>query len=504
MSDLQVPLRKRKDLQDKTSTLAITGAKWVAIGSLSQKSIQMLLIVFLARLLSPEDFGLIAVASLMLILAGRVKQLGLHGALVQRKADLEEAANAYFFLNIGLAVLTFALVLAVSPLAAWFFNDERVALVVNVMALRLLVEAGGAVQRSLTVRALDFRRQTFVLLAETLVTAGVAVLLAAKGFGVWALVFGMVLGAVLAAVLWWVTTPWRPTRVWSWPVARQMLRFGVGLWSASNLSYLIESASRVFVGRFLGVVPLGFYEFTNRVVHGPTSSLTETSNRVALPAFCREQEDLRQLGVWYLKMTGYVCLLTAPVAAVLLLLGDLIIPVIFGPQWVSMIPLVRALAPFVFMTPLVFAWPVYVATGRPDVLIRFTALRFFITVPLLLMAARESLLAVCVVESLAACILAPVNLYLVTRLISVRFSDLLRSLGQPLIGSGVFAVVVLALRFLGRRWFPAHGVLSLAICLLTGLVAYLVTMSRMQPQLFSDLRRLIVVALGRHAEAEQG
>ena len=198
MSDIQVPQRIRKDLQAKTSTLAITGAKWVAIGSLSQKSIQMLLVVFLARLLSPEDFGLIAVASLMLIFAGRVKQLGLHGALVQRKEDLEEAANAYFFLNIGLAVLTFALVLAVSPLAAWFFNDNRVALIVNVMALRVLAEAAGAVQRSLTVRALDFRRQTFVLLAETIVTAGVAVFLAVRGLGVWALVYGMVVEPYLS------------------------------------------------------------------------------------------------------------------------------------------------------------------------------------------------------------------------------------------------------------------------------------------------------------------
>jgi len=314
----------------------------------------------------------------------------------------------------------------------------------------------------------------------------------------------MVVGGVFAAVLWWVTTPWRPTRAWSWTVARQMLWFGIGLWSASNLSYLIESASRIFVGRFLGVLPLGYYEFTNRVVHGPTSSLIETSNRVALPAFCREQEDLGQLGGWYLKMTGYVCLLTAPVAAALLLLGDLIIPVIFGPQWVSTIPLVRALAPFVFMTPLVFAWPVYVSTGRADVLTRFTALRFLITVPLLLVAAQESLLAVCVVESLAACILAPVNLYLVTRLISIRPSDLLRTLGQPLIGSGIFAVVVLALRVLGRGWFSAPGALSLAIYLMPGLLAYLVTVFCMQPHLFSDLRQLIVVALGRHVEAGHG
>lgn len=500
MTDRQVPQRKTEDLEvreARTSTLAIAGAKWVAAGSLSQKTLNMLLVVFLARLLSPEDFGLIAVISLMLMLAGRLKQVGFHGALVQRKEDLEEAANAYFLLNGGLSVLIFALVLALSPAASWFFNDDRVAPIMNVMAIRFLLEAGGTVQRSLTIRALDFRRQTLILVAESVITASSAIVLAARGFGVWALVFGMLIGTACATAIWWATTPWRPSRAWSWSVARQMLRFGIGLWSASNLSYVIESASRVLVGRFLGVLPLGFYEFTNRIVHGPTTGLIETSNRVALPAFCKEQDDLGRLGAWYVKMTGYVCLFTAPFAVVLLLLGDVLVPVIFGSQWTSTIPLVRALAPFVFMTPLVFAWPVYVATGRPDVLNRFTAIRFFITVPLLFLAARESILAVCVVESLTASLLAPLNLYLVARLIPIRCADILRALGQPLIGGGGFALVVLGLRAFTEGRLSGDPALFLAISLVVGFTAYLAAMRTMQPRLFADLYRLVAVAVGR-------
>jgi PST family polysaccharide transporter len=487
----------------ETSRLAITGAKWVAIGTVSQKALRMLLVVVLARLLTPDDFGLIAVASLVLALAGRVKQLGFHGALIQRQEDLEEASNAYFFLNIGLVTLTFVVILAMSPLAVWFFNDDRVALVINVMAIRLLAEAAGAVQRSLTVRDLAFRRQTFIQLAETCVTAGVAVSLALMGFGVWAMVWGMVLGAAFAALLWWASTPWHPTRAWSWPVARQMLRFGVDLWSVSNLSYLLESAGRFFVGRFLGVVPLGYFEFSNRVIHGPTGSLVETSNRVALPAFCREQEDLDRIGQWYVKMTGYVCLVTAPIAVTLLFLSDQLIPVVFGPQWLTTIPLLRALAPFVYMSPLVFAWPVYVATSNARLLMRFTAVRFVIAVPLLLMAAQVSLLAVCLVESFAVCLLAPVNLYLVTRIISVRVSVLLRTMGQPLVAAGVLGLTVIALRSLFGNLFPEPTPLSLTVYLLPGLLIYLVAIVLMQPRLFADLRRVVAVALGLHTETDR-
>ncbi|KPK57711.1 MAG: hypothetical protein AMS21_11155, partial [Gemmatimonas sp. SG8_38_2] len=135
----------------ETSTLAITGVKWVAIGSVSHRAMRMLLVVILARLLTPDDFGLIAVASLVLALAARLKQLGFHGALIQRQENLEEAANAYFFFNTGLVAFTYAVILALSPVAVWFFNDERVGLVINVMAIRLLAEAAGAVQRSLAV-----------------------------------------------------------------------------------------------------------------------------------------------------------------------------------------------------------------------------------------------------------------------------------------------------------------------------------------------------------------
>ncbi len=488
----------------KTSTLALTGAKWVALGSLSQKLLRMLLIVFLARLLTPDDFGLIAAASLVLALAGRLKQLGFHGALLQRRTDLEEAANAYFYLNTGLVVLTFAAILAASPLSVWFFNDDRVALIINIIAIRLLAEAAGAVQRSLTVRDLDFKRLTYIQLAESAVFTGVAVSLAATGFGVWALVWGMVIGAVFAAVLWWATTPWRPTRAWSWPVARQMFRFGADLWSVSNLSYLNESASRFFIGRFLGVVPLGYFEFTNRVVSGPTGTLVEISNRVALPAFCREQEDLERLGQWYLKMTGFICLITAPLAATLVLLGDVAIPVVFGPQWLSTIPLVQVLTPFVFMSPLVYAWPVFVSTGRSKVLMGFTILRFFVTVPLLFLAAQKSLIAVCIVESLAISLLAPVNLYLVTRAITVRAIDLLKILGQPLLGAGAFALTVVATRALIGDSFPEPGFLSLTVFFVPGALAYLGAISLMRPGLIPELVRMVAVSLGLRVETDEG
>lgn len=484
----------------ETSRLAITGAKWVAIGSLAQKALRFVLIVVLARLLTPDDFGLIATASLVLALAGRVKQLGFHGALLQRRTEVEEAANAYFYLNTATVAITYAAILAIAPLAAWYFKDDRILLVVDMAALRLLAEAASAVQRSLTVRDLDFRKLTVIQLAETFLSSVVAITLAAMGHGVWSMVWGMVAGAVFASSIWWVTTPWLPTRAWSWPVARQMLSFGADLWSISNLSYLIESASRFFIGRFLGVLQLGYYEFTNRIIHGPTGALVEIGNRIALPAFCREQDDVDRVGRWYLRMTGYTCLITAPFAATLLLLADVAVPVVFGEQWVTTVPLVRALALFVFACPLIYAWPVYVSTGKPRTLMAFTVVRFVVTVPLLFLAARQSLLATCLVESVTVALLAPLNLYLVARIISVRAGALLRILLQPLVGAAAFSLTALAMRRLAGDIFPEPTLLSLVVFFLPAAVAYAGAIMLVRPGVFGELGSIAAVALGLSSE----
>ena len=189
----------------------------------------------------------------MLSFANRVKGLGLHTALVQQRGDITEAANACFFINGALTAVTYVLILVMSPLASRFFDDPRAGAVLAVMSLRLFPQALSAVPTTLAVRELDFRLRTLILLADGLVSAAVSVGLALLGWGPWSLVAGSLGGSFIDAVLWWVLTPWRPSRRLNREKTRQIVHFGIRLWSSGNLAYLIDSCSRLFVGGFLGL-----------------------------------------------------------------------------------------------------------------------------------------------------------------------------------------------------------------------------------------------------------
>lgn len=485
----------------QTSTLALRGAKWVALGMGAQKVVQFLVIICLARLLTPDDFGLLAIASLVLALVLRIRQLGLHSALVRCRENIEQAATASLLLNMGLSAVMYVAVVSASSLIAQFFSDPRAGAVIRIMSLQILLGGMVAVPRALTVRALAFRRQAFITLVESVVTGVVSVALALRGFGVWALVYGMLTGSACSVLLWWVCNPWRPTAKLDWAVARELVRFGVGLWSASNLSYLIEITGKVAVGKFLGVVPLGLYEFADRVIRLPVRNVIEAGSRIALPAFCRERQDVSRIRRWYIAKLGYLCLLTAPGAGALIVLADQLVPVVFGPRWLPTVPLVRVLAPTIFLSPLMHTWYVYVSSGRADLLMRFTIVRFAITVPVLLFAARISVFAVCAAEAAMIALFTPINLWIVKRLIGFSSRDLWRALLRPMPATLAAVAAALIARMVGQQFSVAPGVGSLALCVLSALLVYAAVVFMCSPHLFNEVRGLLAVALGRRDSA---
>ena len=479
-----------------TSTLAIKGAKWMSLGVGLQRVVQTAAIVVLARLLVPEDFGLVAVAVLVLSFVNRVKGLGLHTALVQQRGDITEAANACFFINGAITAATYVLILAMSPLASRFFDDPRAGAVLAVMSLRLFPQALSAVPTTLAMRDLDFRKQTLILLTDGLVSATTSVALALLGWGPWSLVAGSLGGSWAATALWWSLTPWRPTRQLNRETTRRIVHTGVRIWSSANLGYLIDSCSRLFVGGFLGLIQLGYYEIVSRIVHAPVQSLLGIHDRVAIPAFCREQEAREKLGRWFLRLTGLMLILTALLAGLLFFYSGQLITVLFGPRWSAAIEPARALAVFALLAPLLSAAPVYIATGRVGLLLKFTVVRSTVTILLLWAAAHISLTAVCMAESAAALIFAPINLFIVARLTRIPVRAVGSALSVPTLGLVAFSAVAVAFKSFGNDFVGEPSLGSLMGFVLPPVSAFALAIILRRPRIIAEGREILLVALG--------
>jgi PST family polysaccharide transporter len=274
------------------------------------------------------------------------------------------------------------------------------------------------------------------------------------------------------------------------------MRVGADIWAAGNLSYLVDAANRLIIGRFLGIGDLGFYEVTSRLVHFPLQTLIGIHDRVAVPAFCREQEDLARLREWFFRVTSLMTVLTALVAGTLFFLADQLIPVVFGPRWASAIGPARALAPFALVLPLLSVKPVFIARGRTRLALRFTMVRAVTTVLMLVVAAQISLLAVCAAESLAACIFAPINLVLIARFTRMSPTRILAAFDLPATGLAAFSVVAIITRAL--LWKPAAvpDLFTLAALAAPPVIAFAAAVFARRPRIVAEIREIAAAAFG--------
>lgn len=474
-----------------TRVLAIRGATWATAGVGLQRVLQTLAILILARLLVPEDFGLVAIASLVLSFVNRAKTLGLHTALVQYKGNDQTASDACFILNCGLTAITLAILLTASPLASRFFDDPRTGSLLALMSLRLIPQALAGVPLALAVKALNFRKQALIEATEGLISGVVSVILAFFGWGPWALVTGFLAGSTVGAVLWWVRPAWTPRFHLDRKVTAHLLHAGIRIWSAGNLAHLIDSANRLFIGGLLGLSQLGYYEIVSRVVHTPTQSLLGIHDRVAIAAFCREQTELERIGRWFLRLSGLMVILTSFLAGPLLFFPDILIPTVFGPGWEAAIQPARALALFALLVPLVSTAPIYIATRQTGLLLRFTAIRTVITVSLLFAAAHVSLTAVCGAESLSVLVFAPINIALVSHITGLRRRAILSTLSVPAAGLFNFAVTALGIRYFFPEATADPGIGSLIGILVPSAMVLALTVIAMRPHLIGEIRAIV-------------
>lgn len=478
-------------------TRAATSVTWSGLGMASQRITQTLVVIVLARLLVPEDFGLVAVAALTINAVEKIKGLGMASAFIQRRSEIEKAANALFYSNLIMSVAVYALIWLFAPHIAVFFNSAGAELVLRVMALQLFAEAGSTVPRAMAVKRLQFKKLTLINFCGSIVGGLLSLLLAVTGWGVWALVYGALAGAFISMVLWLLLGGWRPGKTLDWRVLKEMVRFGARLSIADSLDAAIDTCNRLFVGRFLGLVSLGHYDVTTRIVQIPFRNIISAGNRVALPAFCELQEDEAEIRRWYLKMIGLSSLIMVPLSICLIFLAGRFVPALLGDQWIPIIPYLRLLGPAIFFLPLLYTRPVYVCSGRADLLLRFTALRLAGTVPLLFCAARISLFAVCLAEVAALVVFAALNQWLVVKMIGLPVQKLLQAIKAPLTGGAAVALTLGVGDALLSRWIVVSNVTALFILLPAAAVTYLLFLYFWYPEQLRDVKRLAALSVNR-------
>jgi O-antigen/teichoic acid export membrane protein len=359
---------------------AASGIAWVALSTVIVRAFSFITKIVLARLLAPADFGLLAIGLLAINSMGLLRDLGFGAALIYKKDDPDHsAANTAFMLLPIVASVLFVLAYLSAPHIAIFFDNAAVEPIVRVLALTFVISSFGTVPSVLLEKELEFKKK---VLPETVPVAGYACVtigLALHGYGVWSLVYGQIVSAVLMVVLIWVVSDWRPTFKFDRGVARELFGYGKYILGASVVIFLITNIDDAIVGRILGMEALGFYTIAYTISNLPATQITHLVGRVMFPTYSKLQDDRDAFRRAYLKTLKYVSILSIPAAFGIFVIAPDFVSVVLGEEWMPAVPALQVLCFYgLFRSLNGTTGPVFQATGNPKTLQNITLLNLIL------------------------------------------------------------------------------------------------------------------------------
>lgn len=366
---------------------AIGGVRWTFLTYAVTRGVTFATTLVLARLLEPQDFGIMALAVLATTAFGLLSEMGLASTLVLRQDLGPRAQGTILSLMAGTGVLVSLLVAALSPLAGRLLDEPRVASVLAALACSLVLGGVNGFHETLLVRELRFRRRFLAQAVQCSSYAAVALMLAIVGAGVWSLVLGFLVGTLAYGVALVCLIPVRVRPTWDRLTATEALRTGRGFLAQGGLAFMRQNADYLTVGRILGATSLGFYSMAFRISELPSWAIADPTAKVTFPGLARMRSRREEVGPPFLAALRLVALVACPLGVVLSASAHPFIRAVFGERWLPMVAPLAILGLWGALRPVqVTAGWFLNSIGRPVVLARLSAITLLLLVPSLLLA----------------------------------------------------------------------------------------------------------------------
>ena len=363
--------RSMDDLKKKT----LQGLMYLGVGKGVSKLISFAGTLVLARLLSPEDYGLMALVMVVVGIIGFFNEIGLGSAIKQRPQVTQSQLNGCFTLSLLISAGLYGALYAFSPAIAAFYENDSLAPVLRFIALTFIIGAVVTVPDAMMARDMQFKLFAGIDFTMIMLQTAVTLLLAWMGLGVWALAWGFVLSQIFKSVSIFYFSGWRPSRLGEVSAALDLMRFGVTVTYSRITWYFYNTAQTLIIGKTLNTQAVGIYSMADTLASLPTMHITSLLIRVASPLFSKMQHDLNRLNNTLLRLTSGIALINYPVMVGMALTASELVPVVLGPQWLEvtlplqilcMVGLVKSIDPLLTQA--------LTSSGQVNVTARYTSL----------------------------------------------------------------------------------------------------------------------------------
>lgn len=354
----------------------IFGFFWALGGQFSVQAINIVVQVILARLLLPSQFGIIAMLSVFMAVGSTLMNSGLTSSLIRTQDADDRDYSTVFFLNLGASVLLYFLLFASAPVIAGFFKQPVLKGVVRIYTLSFIIQAFADVQVTRLTKAMNFKAQMLMQVPSVLVSGGLGILLAYKGFGVWSLVWMNLVQSFLYAGQHWIWTGWRPSLVIDLERLRRHFHFGSRLSASWIIDILYENSYNIIIGRLYPPAYLGYYNRAQAFQSIPVTNIGTVLNKVTYPLFASISDDDARLKVAYSKLMTQVLFWIAPAMALCIVAARPLFVVVLTDKWLPSVPYFQILCLTGVLYPLhVYNLNILMVKGRSDLFLKLEVIK---------------------------------------------------------------------------------------------------------------------------------
>jgi PST family polysaccharide transporter len=454
---------KRSEIKHKV----VSGSAWTLFANVSSQAISFLVTVVLARLLTPVDFGVVAISAVFIGVITLFQDVGMGAALIQRKEIDDDYLSTSFSVSLLAGAVLAGLIAAISPLVASFYGQAVLRDILLVSSIGFLLSPFTSIHTSILSKSLEFKKVALIQLGTQAVSGSISVGLALSGYGLWSMVLGKILSQPLLIPVVWSVVKWRPRLKVVRKCFTDLFGFSSHLLGFNLLNFFARSLDNLIIGKYLGPQALGYYSVAYNLMLKPLQLISWSIGKVLFPVFSSIQDDPAQTRAVYLKIIKSISLITFPMMTGLFMVAEEFILSVYGDTWrPAILPLKLLCAVGAIQSIGTTAGVIFNSQGRSDLNLKVGAVSATSIVIGFIIGINWGVIGLITAYIAVSLPIFFLGQFYANRLIGLEMGALLSALVPAAACSGFMVAVLAALRYMsGSMRFEVATALVLLILL---------------------------------------
>lgn len=412
----------------------VSGVVWSSVERFSVQGIQFLVMIIMARMLSPKDYGLIGMLTVFIAVAQSLIDSGFSQALIRKQNRTEIDNSTVFYFNIVVGVLLYLLLFIISPYVAEFYDSPELTLLMRVVCISVIFNSLVIVQRALLTININFKTQAKASFTAAIISGIVGIGLAWYGAGYWSIAAQQLTNLGLNTLLLWAFTHWRPQWRYSWKSFHELFAFGSKLMCSGLLDTLYKNMYLIVIGKFFTASLLGYYTRAHQFSDFPSSSLTGIMQRVTYPVLCQIQNDDERLALIYRRFLKFSAYLIFPLLMGLSAVAKPLVLLLLEEKWLFAATLLQIICFSMMWYPIhAINLNLLQVKGRSELFLKLEIIKKIISVVILCITISMGLIPMCFGQIISSLIALIINTHYTGILIKVGFIRQIRDLTPTLL-----------------------------------------------------------------------